>query len=151
MTEEASLNLFQQQDANRRRTVWLIVCFVLFFAWLGFGGDYIYSLSTAHSPPAQQHHVWWFGVAMLALGALLARYAYQTGAEKVLWATGAQEVIDPADDQEKLAEFVHEVEERRAGDDISDEEWKIIEARVARRDLATDEEVDGVFRRYRSA
>ena len=109
MTEEASLNLFQQQDANRRRTVWLIVCFVLFFAWLGFGGDYIYSLSTAHSPPAQQHHVWWFGVAMLALGALLARYAYQTGAEKVLWATGAQEVIDPADDQEKR--LVNVVEE----------------------------------------
>jgi heat shock protein HtpX len=109
VTEETSLNLFQQQDANRRRTVWLLACFVLFFAWLGFGGDYIYALSTAHAPPLQQHHVWWFGFAMLALGALLARYAYQTGAEKVLWATGAEEVIDPADDQQK--QLVNVVEE----------------------------------------
>jgi len=109
VTEETSLTLFQQQDANRRRTVWLIVCFVLFFAWLGFGGDYIYSLSRAHAPPAQQHHVWWFGFVMLALGGGLAWYAYQTGPEKVLWATGADEVIDPADDRER--QLVNVVEE----------------------------------------
>jgi heat shock protein HtpX len=109
VTEEASLNLFQQQDANRRRTTWLIVCFVLFFAWLGFGGDYIYSLATAHAPPAQQHHVWWFGFVMLGLGAALARYAYQTGPEKVLWATGAEEVTEPADDSQR--ELVNVVEE----------------------------------------
>src|SRR5213596_3763164 len=30
-------NLFQQQEANRRRTTWLVIGFVLFFAWLGFG------------------------------------------------------------------------------------------------------------------
>ena len=55
------------------------------------------------------------------------------------------------DDQEKVARFVREVEERRAGDDITDEEWAIIEERAARRDLATDEEVEQVFGRYRSA
>jgi heat shock protein HtpX len=109
VTEQRSLNLFQQQDANRRRTVWLIVCFVLFFAWLGFGGDYIYSLSTAHAPPAQQHHVWWFGFVMLGFGIVLAWYAYRTGPEKVLWATGAEEVIDPASDQQKR--LVNVVEE----------------------------------------
>jgi hypothetical protein len=58
-----------------------------------------------------------------------------------------EEILDrvlswPADDQEKVARFVREVEQRRAGDDISDEEWAIIEARAARRDLATDEEVE---------
>ena len=53
------------------------------------------------------------------------------------------------DDQEKVAKFAREVEQRR--DDITDEEWKIIEARAARRDLATDEEVEQVFSRYRSA
>jgi heat shock protein HtpX len=109
VTEETSLNLFQQQDANRRRTAWLIVCFVLFFAWLGFGGDYIYSLSTAHSPPGQQHHVWWFGFAMLGLASVLAWYAYRTGPEKVLWATGAEEVVDPADDRQR--QLVNVVEE----------------------------------------
>jgi hypothetical protein len=37
---------------------------------------------------------------------------------------------------------------RRADDDIGEEEWEIIEARAARRDLATDKEVEQVFARY---
>jgi hypothetical protein len=57
----------------------------------------------------------------------------------------------PVDDQEKVARFVREVEQRRADDDISEEEWEIIEARAARRDLATDKEVEQVFSRYRRA
>jgi heat shock protein HtpX len=109
VTGETTLNLFQQQDANRRRTVWLIACFVLFFAWLGFGGDYVYYLSTVHAPPAQQHRVWWFGFAMLGFGAVLAWYAYRTGPEKVLRATGAEELISPADDRER--QLVNVVEE----------------------------------------
>jgi hypothetical protein len=46
------------------------------------------------------------------------------------------------DDQERVARFVREVERRRGGDDITNEEWKIIEERSERRDLATDEEVE---------
>jgi hypothetical protein len=66
-----------------------------------------------------------------------------------------KEILDrvltwPPDEQERVARFVREVE-RRAGDDITDEEWKVIEERAARRDLATDEEVEEVFSRYRSA
>jgi len=57
----------------------------------------------------------------------------------------------PPDDQEKIARFVRELEQRRADDDIGEEEWEIIEARAARRDLATDKEVEQVFGRYRSA
>ena len=57
----------------------------------------------------------------------------------------------PPDDQEKVARFVREVEQRRADDDIGEEEWEIIEARAARRDLATDKEVEQVFSRYRGA
>jgi hypothetical protein len=34
-------------------------------------------------------------------------------------------------------------------DDIGDDEWKVIETRAARRDLASDEEVEEVFSRYR--
>jgi hypothetical protein len=67
-----------------------------------------------------------------------------------------KEILDrvltwPADDQEKVARFVREVEQRRADDDIGEEEWEIMEARAARRDLATDKEVEQVFSRYRGA
>ena len=67
-----------------------------------------------------------------------------------------KEVLDrvltwPADDQERVARFIREVELRREGDGITDEEWTLIEERAVRRDLATDDEVEEVFSRYRSA
>jgi hypothetical protein len=66
-----------------------------------------------------------------------------------------KEILDrvltwPPEDQEKVARFARAVEQRRA-DDITDDEWRIIEQRAARRDLATDEEVEAVFSRYRRA
>jgi hypothetical protein len=65
-----------------------------------------------------------------------------------------KEILDrvltwPADDQEKVAQFVCAVEQLRVEDDFTDEEWEIIEKRMAERDLATDEEVEKVFSRYR--
>jgi hypothetical protein len=63
-----------------------------------------------------------------------------------------QRVIDwPREDQERLARFIDEIEQRHADNEITDEEWEVIEARARRRDLASDEEVEQVFARYRSA
>jgi hypothetical protein len=56
----------------------------------------------------------------------------------------------PRADQEKAARHAREVEQRRGNDDISDDAWKIIDERAARRDLATDEEVEQLFSRHRS-
>jgi len=39
-------NLFAQQEANRKASRRLVAGFVLFVAWLGFGGDLIWYLST---------------------------------------------------------------------------------------------------------
>jgi heat shock protein HtpX len=110
VTDETNLNLFQQQEANRRRTVWLVIGFILFFAWLGFGGDVIYYLSTAGAPPNAYHHTFpWFGILLTAVGAGFARYGYVTGAKKVLWSTGARELLQPTTDKER--QLVNVVEE----------------------------------------
>jgi heat shock protein HtpX len=110
VSDDTSLNLFQQQEANRRRTVLLVIGFVVFFAWLGFGGDYIYYLSTRDAAITAYHHVFpWFGLALTVIALCTAWYAYTTGPEKVLWSTGAREVIDPTDPKEK--QLVNVVEE----------------------------------------
>jgi hypothetical protein len=56
----------------------------------------------------------------------------------------------PPEDQERLVRIIDEIEQRHA-DDITDEEWEVIEARARRRELASDAEVEQVFARYRSA
>lgn len=110
MSEDTAPTLFQQQEANRRRTTWLVIAFVLFFAWLGFGGDYIYYLSTRTAPAHAYHHVFpWFGILLSIVGCAMAWYGYRTGPEKVLWSTDAREVVTPATDQEK--QLVNVVEE----------------------------------------
>ena len=87
-----------------------MIGFVLFFAWLGFGGDFIFWLSTRDADPERYHHVIpWFGLIVTTIAIAVARYAYRTGPQKVLWATGAREVIDPQNDAER--QFVNVVDE----------------------------------------
>jgi len=98
-------NLFQQQEANRRRTIWLVIGFVLFFAWLGFGGDYVWYLSGGG-----RHVFPWLGILLTTIAGVAAWYAYKTGPEKVLWATDARELIDPQTDAERqVANVVDEM------------------------------------------
>ncbi len=80
-----------------------MIGFVLFFAWLGFGGDYIWALQGRHPFP-------WLGIVLTIVAIGVAWYTYKTGPEKVLWATGAQELIDPQTDSERqLANVVDEM------------------------------------------
>jgi hypothetical protein len=67
-----------------------------------------------------------------------------------------QKILDhvltwPPEDQEKVARFVREVEQARAADDLTEEEWNLIEKRAARRDLASEEELESLFGRYRNS
>ncbi|MDQ6887927.1 MAG: M48 family metalloprotease [Gemmatimonadota bacterium] len=103
-------DLFAQQQANRRRSRWLVIGFVLFFAWLGFGGDWIYYLYTVSNPPGAYHHLFpWIGFLLTTLGSLLALSAWRSGPQKILWATAAREVTQPATPQE--TQLVNVVEE----------------------------------------
>jgi len=106
-----AVDFFAQQDANRRRTRWLVVSFILFFAWLGFGGDWILWELTRGAPPNAYRHVFpWMGTVLTVFAALLAAYAWRTGPSKVLWSTGAREIETPAGDEEtRLVNVVEEM------------------------------------------
>ena len=104
-------NLFQQQESNRRQTTWLVAVFILFFAWVGFGGDLAIYLQTAHGPPGAYHHV----VPFIGIGATLVAggicwFSWTHGADRVLWSTGAKEIVEPiGEDEQRLVNVVEEM------------------------------------------
>lgn len=90
-------NLFAQQEANKRKSAWLVAGFVLFFAWIGFGGDLAWYLNTRDLPPEHYHHLIPFiGLVASLVAGGTAWAAWRTGAKRVLNASGAQELITPA-------------------------------------------------------
>ena len=109
MSDDA--NLFAQQQANRRRSTWLTLGFILFFAWVGFGGDLAFWLLTADAPPDAYHHVVPFiGILSVLSAAAICWYSWRHGAERVLWATGAWELIEPGTpEQKQLMNVVEEM------------------------------------------
>ena len=109
MSEDA--NLFAQQEANRRRSSWLVVGFILFFAWVGFGGDIAFGLLTADTEPgAYRHVVPFIGLVTTLIAGAICWYAWRHGPERVLWATGAWEIIEPATaEQRQLVNVVEEM------------------------------------------
>jgi heat shock protein HtpX len=103
-------NLFEQQRVNRRRSAIVVTVFLLFFAWVGFGGDLAFNLLTAEADPQEYHHtIPWIGIVATLLGLGITWYARRTGPKKVLWATGAWELVAPKRQEEKV--LINVVEE----------------------------------------
>jgi heat shock protein HtpX len=111
----APANLFEQQASNRRRSFWLVTGFVVFFAWVGFGGDIAWYLMSSGPQPANRpgpspHTVPWIGVVATLFAGATCWYSWKKGAERVLWATGAKEILEPQGDAEqRLANVVEEM------------------------------------------
>ncbi|MGE0439510.1 MAG: M48 family metallopeptidase [Gemmatimonadales bacterium] len=104
-------NLFEQQAGNKRRSAWLTAGFVLFTAWVGFGGDLGFYLLTRDRPPESYHHVIpVIGLVAMALAGGIAWRSWKHGADQVLKATGAAELIEPATpEQARLVNVVEEM------------------------------------------
>ena len=109
MSEDA--NLFAQQEANRRRSTWLIIGFIVFFAWVGFGGDLALGLLTADAPPDSYHHVVpVIGIFTTLVAAGICWFSWRFGAQRVLWSTGAWEIVEAATPaQRQLVNVVEEM------------------------------------------
>ncbi len=103
-------NLFEQQRRNRRRSTVLVALFLLFFAWIGFGGDLGFYLNNAGAEPGTyRHSIPWFGIVTTGFGVVMVMVAWRRGPKQVLWATGAWELLDPSTPKEK--QLVNVVEE----------------------------------------
>ncbi len=103
-------DLFSQQASNRLRSRLLIIGFIAFFAWLGFGGDWLLWQFTITAPPEAYHHSFpLVGVALTLVATIGAIVAWRRGPERVLWSTNAFEVAEPANEQERR--LVNVVEE----------------------------------------
>jgi heat shock protein HtpX len=103
-------NLFAQQESNRRRSTILTLGFILFFAWVGFGGDLaLYLLTSDVAAGSYQHAFPFIGFFSVLAAAGICWYSWRHGADRVLWATGAWELIEPATPEQK--QLVNVVEE----------------------------------------
>ncbi|HTT67156.1 MAG TPA: M48 family metallopeptidase [Gemmatimonadales bacterium] len=106
----AGANLFEQQARNRRLTVAWLVLFILFFAWLGFGGDLaLYLAAAARTEGQVPYRFPWIGVVVTTIAAITAWVSWRKGPQQVLWSTGARELTAPQTFEEK--QLVNVVEE----------------------------------------
>lgn len=104
-------NLFAQQEKNRRHTIWLVALFMLFFAWVGFGGDLALYYQSQNSGPQGYHHtVPFIGIFTTLAAAGICWFFWKTGSQRVLWATGAEEIVQPvSEEQRRLVNVVEEM------------------------------------------
>jgi heat shock protein HtpX len=107
----AGLNLFEQQARNRRLTVAWMALFILFFAWLGFGGDLAMYLAAAARTEGQVPYRFpWIGVVVTTIAVIVTWVSWRRGPQQVLWSTGAREVTAPQSFEEKqLVDVVEEM------------------------------------------
>jgi heat shock protein HtpX len=102
-------NLFEQQRQNRRRSAILVTIFLAFFAWVGFGGDLAWFLTTAEADPEQYRHtVPFVGILITLVGVGMVIHSWKTGPKQVLRATGAWEMIHPTTPEEQAYQNVVE-------------------------------------------
>jgi heat shock protein HtpX len=94
-------NLFEQQARNRRQTAAWIAFFVLFFAWLGFGGDAALYFGSIDSYGQAHYTVPWLGIVVTVVAALVAWNSWSRGPKRILWSTGAVELTAPRTTEEQ--------------------------------------------------
>lgn len=103
-------DLFSQQEQNRRKSSWLLLGFVFFFAWVGFGGDIALYLLQDAGTIGYQHGVPFLGIIATIVAAGMAWAAWRWGDRQVLWSTRAMELINPVTEpQQRLVNVMEEM------------------------------------------
>jgi heat shock protein HtpX len=103
-------DLFTQQEENRRKSSWLLIGFIGFFAWVGFGGDIALMLSTRDAEIGYQHRVPVMGIIVSLVAIGIAWSAWRYGDKQILWSTRAMELINAVTpEQQRLVNVVDEM------------------------------------------
>ena len=106
----ATGNLFAQQEANRKASRRLVAGFIIFVAWLGFGGDMIWYLASRNSgDPGSLHIFPGVGILLSLIAGGMAWAGYNYGATMLMKASSAREIDTPSTDVEQR--LVNTVEE----------------------------------------
>lgn len=114
MAAAPTLNLFEQQAANRRKSWLLVGGFLAFFLWLGLGGDLAIWLATkdavAAGEPVYRHRFPWVGLGLSLVAFFLTMDVLRNGGKRVMQGTGAGELTDPQTPEERqLMNVVEEI------------------------------------------
>lgn len=114
MAEPLTLNLFQQQAANRRKSWLLVGGFLAFFLWLGLGGDLAIWLATkdaaAQGETVYRHRFPWVGLGLSLVAFFLTMDVLRNGGKRVMKGSGATELTDPESPEERqLMNVVEEI------------------------------------------
>jgi heat shock protein HtpX len=113
-----TLNLFEQQASNRRKSWFLVGGFFLFFVWLGAGGDLVLYLASRESPLGEMkyvHRAPWLAIVMSLVAMGIIFDILRNGAKRVLWSTGAVELGGmersgaPSPEERQLENIVEEM------------------------------------------
>jgi len=107
----ATGNLFAQQEANRKASRRLVAGFIIFVAWLGFGGDIIWFLASRNSGDLGSTHIFpGLGILLSLVAAVMAWAGYKFGATMLMKASSAREIETPSNEQEqRLVNIVDEM------------------------------------------
>lgn len=97
----AELNLLEQQARNRRQTALWLLAFILFFAWIGFGGDLVLYLGSMDAYGQATYRVPWIGIVVTGIAAIVGWNAWRRGPKQILWAAGGVELTNPQTHEEK--------------------------------------------------
>ncbi len=112
MSDFEQTNLFAQQDANRRRSRWVVTLFMAFFFWLGFGADLLLWMASERPDAALAWtpRVPLLGIALTLIAAGMVIFVRRNGAERVLWSAGAWQLLHPeGEDQVRYVNVVEEM------------------------------------------
>lgn len=109
MADDIPLNLFEQQEKNRKQTILWMIAFVMFFVWLAFGGDLAAYFASKDADGIAHYRVPWIGIIATPIMLLVAWRAFAKGPKTVLWASGAKQITDAQTPEER--QFQNVVEE----------------------------------------